>query len=63
MSGDFIKVVHVCIEGPLCFLWRDVSDGAVQALCVVPAHPFQSFPFNPSDSFPWAEEVDDFGFE
>ncbi len=63
MSGNFIKVVQVFIEGLLCFLWRDVSDGAVQAFGVVPAHPFQGFPFDPSDSFPWAEEVDDFGFE
>jgi hypothetical protein len=62
---------------PLLVAWRDVSDGAVQAfrcpavVCpsqtmrggVVPVHPFQGFPFDPTDGFPWAEEVDDFGFE
>jgi hypothetical protein len=63
MSGDIIKGVHVCIESLLGFLWRDVSNGAVQAFGVVPVHPFQGFPFDPSDGFPWAEEVDDFGFE
>ena len=63
MSGDFIKVVHVCIGSLLCFLWRDISDGAVQAFGVVPIDPFQGFPFDPADGFPWAEEIDDFGFE
>ncbi len=63
ISGDFIKVVHVCIESLLCFLWRDISDGAVQAFGVVPIDPFQGFPFDPADGFPWAEEIDDFGFE
>ncbi len=42
----FIKVVQVFIECLLCFLWRDVSDGAVQAFGVVPVHPFQGFPFD-----------------
>ena len=36
----FIKVVHVCIECLLCFLWRDVSDDAVRAFGVVPVDPF-----------------------
>ena len=63
MSGDFIKSVQICIEGLLRFLWRDVSDGTVQAFGVVPVHPFQGFPFKPTDGFPRAEEVDDFGFE
>jgi hypothetical protein len=30
---------------------------------VVPANPFQGFPIDLADSFPWAEEVDDFCFE
>jgi hypothetical protein len=25
MSGDIIKSVQVCIEGQLCFLWRDAA--------------------------------------
>ena len=61
--GYFIKVVHVFIKGLLCFLWRDISDGTVQALGVVPVDPFQGFPFNLSHGFPRAKEVDDFGFE
>ena len=61
--GHFIKCVQVCIECLLCFLWCDVSDGAVQAFGVVPVDPFQGFPFAPADGFPWVEEVDDFGFE
>ena len=36
----FIKVVHVCIECLLFFLWRDVSDDAVQAFGVVPVDQF-----------------------
>ena len=59
----FIKLVYVCIEGLLCFLWCDVSDGAVQAFCVVPIHPFQSFPFNLTRSFPRTKKVDKFGFD
>ena len=63
MSGNFIKVVHVFIEGLLCFLRCDVANGAVQALGVVPVDPFQGFPFDPTDGFPGAQKVDDFGFE
>ena len=63
MSGYFINVVQVCIECLLCFLWRDITNGAVQAFGVVPVHPFQGFPFDSADGFPWAEEVDDFCFE
>ncbi len=63
MSGDFIKGVHVCIEGLLCFLQWDVSNGAVQAVGVVTVHPFLGFPFDLAHGFPRAEEVDDFGFE
>ena len=59
----FIICFHVCIEGLLSFFWRDVSDGAMQAFCVVPIHPFQSFPFNSANGFPWAKKVNDFGFE
>jgi len=55
MSGDVIKSVQVCIKGLFRFLWRDVSDGAVQTFGVVPVHPFQGFPFDPADGFPWAE--------
>ena len=29
VSGNFIKVVHVCIESLLCFARRDVADSAV----------------------------------
>jgi len=50
--GYFIKGVQVCIEGLLCFLWRDISDGAVEALGVVPIDPFQSFPFDLAHRFP-----------
>ncbi len=63
MSGDFIKDVHVCIEGLLCFLRCNVIDCAVQAFGVVPVDPFQGFPFNLAHGFPRAEEVDDFGFK
>jgi hypothetical protein len=76
MLCNVIKVVHVCIEGLLRFLWRYVApirdceaipcramDGAVQAFGVVPVDPFQGFPFDPTDGFPWAEKVDDFGFK
>ena len=59
----FIKVVQVFIECLLRFLWRDVANGAVQAFIVVPVHPFQGFPFDPTDGFPGAKKVDDFGFE
>ena len=61
--GYFIKVVHVCIERLLCFLWRNISDGAVQAFIVVLVHPFEGFPFNLAHRFPWAAKVDDFGFK
>jgi len=63
MSGTFINGIQVCIEGLLCFSRRDVSDGALEALGVVPADPFQCFPFDLADRFPRAEEFDDFGFE
>ena len=63
MSGNFIKVVHVYIEGLLCFIWCDISDRTVQTFGVVPIEPFQGFPFNLAHGFPRAKEVDDFGFE
>ena len=63
MSGDFIKGVHVCIESLLCFERCDIANGAVQALGVVPVHPFQGFPFDLAHGFPRAEEVDDFGLK
>jgi len=63
MSGNFINGIQVCIEGLLCFSRRDVSDGALEALGVVPADPFQCFPFDLADRFPRAEEFDDFGFD
>ena len=42
------------IEGVLRFVGGDVSDGAVQALCVVPCDPFQGFPLDLSHGFPGA---------
>ena len=60
---DHRYVVQVCIECLLCFLWRDVSDCAVQAFIVAPVRPFQGFPFDPADGFPRAKDVDDFGFD
>ena len=44
-------------------MWRDISDGAMQAFGVVPVDPFQGFPFDLADGFPRAEEVYDLGFE
>ena len=41
----------------------ELSDFAVQAFCVVPVHPFQSFPFDLPDGFPRPHEVDDLSFE
>jgi hypothetical protein len=63
MSGNFIKVVHLCIEDLLCFERCDIANGAVQAPGVVPVHLFQGFPFDLPHGFPRAKEVDDFGFE
>ena len=45
MLGCFFIWVQSCIEHLLCFMRRDISDGAVQALGVVPIDPFQRFPF------------------
>ena len=45
MLGCFFIWVQGCIEHLLCFMRRDISDGAVQALGVVPIDPFQRFPF------------------
>lgn len=42
---------------------RDIADGAVQPLRVVPADPFEGFPFDLADRLPRAEEVDDLGLE
>lgn len=42
---------------------RDVADGAVQAGVVVPVDPFQRFPLNLSGRLPWADVIDDLGFE
>lgn len=56
-------VVQGCIEGVLRFGGGDVSDGAVQALGVVPVDPFQGFPFDLCRRFPGTEEVDDLGLE
>ena len=54
---------QVFIEGLLCFLWRDISDCAGEALGVVPVHLFQGFPFDLAHGFPGAQKVDDFCFE
>ena len=54
---------HVFIEGLLCLLGCSVSDGAVEALGVVPANPFQGFPFNLANRFPRAEEGDNLSFK
>lgn len=45
MLGCFFMFNQGFIEHLLCFLGRDISDGAVQALGVVPIDPFQRFPF------------------
>lgn len=42
---------------------RDIANGAVQSLRVVPADPFEGFPFDLADGLPRAEEVDDLGLE
>ena len=55
--------VQAFVEFLLCFLRRDVSDGAVKPLGVVPVDPFQGFPFDLGDRLPGAEEVDDLGLE
>ncbi len=44
MLGCFFIWVQGCMEHFLCFMRRDISDGAVQALGVVPIDPFQRFP-------------------
>jgi|GEM_PF-3917777 len=43
--GYFFMWVQGFIEHLLCFMRRDISDGAVKALGVVPIDPFQRFPF------------------
>lgn len=45
MLDCFFMWVQGFIEHLLCFMRRDVSDCAVQALGVVPIDPFQRFPF------------------
>jgi len=51
------------MESLLCFSRRDVSDGAMQTLVVVPVDPFQGFPLDLAHGLPGAEEVDHLGFE
>ena len=43
--GCFFMCVQGFIEHLLCFVRRDISDGAVKTLGVVPIDPFQRFPF------------------
>lgn len=50
-------------RGLLCFIWRDVTDGAVQVRLVIPVDPFQGFPFDLTDGLPGSEELDDLGLE
>ena len=45
MLGCFFIWVQGLIEHLLCFMRRDISDGAVKAFGVVPIYPFQRFPF------------------
>ena len=47
----------------LCFCRRDVSDRAEKAAVVIPIDPFEGFPFDLAHRFPWADLVDDLGFE
>jgi hypothetical protein len=63
MLSRFFRGVQGFVEVHLCFLRRDVSDFTVQAIFVVPVYPFQGFPFDLTDGFPWPHEVYDFGFE
>ena len=63
VSGGSIADNHVSKEGPLCFSWGDLSDGAVQARIGVPVDPFQGFPSGPRHGFPRFGEVDDLSLE
>ena len=45
MFGCFFMGVQGFIEHLLCFLQRDISDGTVDALGVVPIGPLQRLPF------------------
>ena len=45
MLGCFFMFVQGFIEELLCFVRRDIADGAVKPLGVVPVDPFQRFPF------------------
>jgi len=54
--SDFIKGVQVFIEGLLCFLWRDVSDGAVQAVRCCTSSPISGFPIRPGRRFSMGRE-------
>ena len=58
-----MRISPILVEFLLCFLWRDISDGAVQALGVVSIDPFEGFPFDLTHRFPGAEEIDDLGLE
>ena len=47
--GSNIRLLFMCVQGfiehLLCFVRRDISDGAVKTLGVVPIDPFLRFPF------------------
>ncbi len=45
MLGCFFICIQGFIKHRFCFMRRDISDGTVQALGVVPIDPFQRFPF------------------
>ena len=62
-SGSFSMGVQDRIGVVLRFLRLAVSDGAVQAFCVVSRDLFQGFPLNVGRGLPGDQEFDDLGFE
>ncbi len=61
--GCIFSSVQVCVECLLCFVRRDVADGAMQAGVVVPVDPFQGFPFDLTNGLPGSEGLDELGLE
>ena len=51
-SGGFLVSVQVFIEDILCFVRCLVTNGAVDAVAVVPGDPFQCLPFDLGGRFP-----------
>ena len=63
VSGDHIEIDVGINEVPLCFGWRDMSDGSEQAPIIEPVHPSQRLPFHRVRRFPRTQPVDDLCFE